>query len=95
MEAGAIHVGEGTVPVWSGAGNGTLYFNQADGKLYFRRSDTGAIVGPLGDGVRHHLLTGTDIVVAPTFEYLVQGPFTIDAGASLTLDGADARLSVI
>lgn len=98
--AGAARLGQGTVPPWA-AGEGVLYFDEADGQLYFRRADTGAVVGPIVDtppapvGVQHHLLSGTDIVVPPLFEYLVRGPFTIDEGASLTLDGEDARLSVI
>lgn len=48
--AGDIILGEGTVPVWAGAGQGHLFFDDSDGQLYFRRSDTGAIVGPLGAG---------------------------------------------
>ncbi len=99
-QAGAARLGQGTLPSWT-AGEGVLFVDEADGQLYFRRADTGATVGPLGAppaatiGVQHHLLTGTNIVVAPLFEYLVQGPLTIDEGASLTLDGEDARLSVI
>lgn len=99
-QAGAARLGQGTTPSWS-AGEGVLYVDEADGQLYFLRADTGAVVGPLGAGgssavgVQHHLLIGTFITVAPYFEYLVQGPLVIDNGASLTLDGADARLSVI
>lgn len=51
--------------------------------------------GGASPGIRHHLVSGVNLVVQPTFEYLVQGPLTIDAGASLMLSGADARLSVI
>lgn len=45
--AGAARLGHGTLPPWL-VGEGVLYFDQADGMLYFRRSDTGAVVGPLG-----------------------------------------------
>ena len=45
--------------------------------------------------VKHHLRSGDKVLVPADYEYLVKGPFTIEAGASLTLDGANARLSVI
>lgn len=97
-QAAAMRMGAGTTPTWS-AGEGVLFFSETDGQLYFRRSDTGVVVGPIGvgttSGVKHHLESGTSIVIEPTFEYLVQGPLVIDEGASITLNGADARLAVL
>jgi hypothetical protein len=48
--AGDLILGEGTVPAWLGAGKGQVFFDSADGQFYARRSDTGAIVGPIGTG---------------------------------------------
>lgn len=49
-DAGAVRLGQGTPPAWGGAGEGSIYFDQADGQLYFRDAATGAVVGPLGGG---------------------------------------------
>lgn len=50
VDAAAIRLGQGTPPAWGGAGEGSVFFDQADGQLYFRDAATGAIVGPLGAG---------------------------------------------
>lgn len=50
VDAGAVRLGDGTVPAWVGLGEGAFYFDAADGNLYFRNSQTGAVTGPLGAG---------------------------------------------
>lgn len=62
--AGAPRLGHGTVPAWGGAGEGTLFFNQADGLLYYRRSDTGVVVGPISTGGGGGITELTDDVTA-------------------------------
>lgn len=49
MTAGAIKLGDGTAPAWSGAGEGVFYFDSGTGAPVALNSQTGATV-PLGGG---------------------------------------------
>lgn len=49
MTAGAIKLGDGTAPAWSGAGEGIIFFDSATGAPTALNSQTGAAV-PLGGG---------------------------------------------
>jgi hypothetical protein len=52
-------------------------------------------VNVAGTGVKYHLRAGDAYVVQPDYVYVVPGPFTIDAGASLMLNGPNAKLRVL
>jgi len=91
--AGEIRMGEGTVPAWAGAGEGTLFFDGNDGQLYYRRSDDGTIVGPLGAGggggnvgTKYWLESTDNIVVPDRHQYITVGVAILDPGATLTAD---------
>lgn len=91
-DAGNIRMGDGNVPAWGGAGEGSLFFDSADGQLYYRRSDDGTIVGPLSAGGGPNLgtkywLESTDNIVVPDrYQYITVGVAILDPGATLTAD---------
>jgi len=76
----------------------TLYAKSSDKSVYYK-DDTGAETpvgaGAMGNGsLRFRLSSNTTVDVSPDFQYLVRGPFIVEAGSAITVE-AGGQLAVL